>query len=170
MEALQVVHQVIWLVKMRFGETSAGHFITTKGTQDTFLGSEMARWWRGWDAGKLKSSRNSSWDPCYILHLEEPKKMPGIFWSFFSSKGFDLFLFFPWIKQKGWAPKMGISLDVSFSFGSSDSNMKLKREIHEAYTWKISSWSSLACWEWGPTANHQQFFFVSEGISRVWLR
>ena len=29
---------------------------------------------------------------------------------------------------------MGISLDVSFSFGSSDSNMKLKREIREAYT------------------------------------
>ena len=28
---------------LRFGETSAGHFITTKGTQDTFLGSEMAR-------------------------------------------------------------------------------------------------------------------------------
>lgn len=135
---LQVVHQVIWLVKMRFGETSAGHFITTKGTQDTFLGSEMARWWRGWDAGKLKSSINSSWDPCHIFHLEEPKKMAGIFPPFFLQSGF-VFVFFCLKKKavelraKNWEYRwMCPSLSVS-----SDSNMKLKREIHEAYTWNI---------------------------------
>lgn len=101
------------------------------------FGSEITRWWRGWDAGKLKSSINSSWDPCYILHLEEPKKTTGIFWSFFSSQGLYLFVFC--LKKSCWVEgqKLGISLDVSFSFGSSDSNMKLKREIHEAYTWNI---------------------------------
>ena len=123
------------------------------------FGSEMARWWRGWDAGRLKSSINSSWDPCVYFILKNQRK-----WQ-----GFD-FLFFPWIKQKGWAPKMGISLDVSFSFGSSDSNMKLKREIREAYTWNILMviFSILGSGGQQPITN--SFFFVSQGISRVWLR
>lgn len=64
---------------------------------------------------------------------------------------------------------MGISLDVSFSFGSSDSNMKLKREIHEAYTWNIIMviFGMLGV---GPQPITNSVFFVSQGISRVWLR
>ncbi len=76
-------------------------------------------------------------------------------------------------KKTSWGPKTGnISLDASFSLSSSDSNMKFKLEIREAYTWNIIMviFGMLGVGA-TATANHQQCFFCfsKEFLERVRL-